>query len=253
MYRGVVKVSDPLPTATGDDTLPPSSPIEREITRAVESLRSSHALGDEDLGTYKKMVSVQTSNDSWQDAPMPMGYSVPRIFIRSVAEAIEQGVIVYSPLLKTPLDREAGIIRVLQEVSMYIRTPRHLFFEIYEANPIWYDYAKISITDCTTAETLGSADLLPPNTQTLLLNVNVPMFESPVVTEEAVPHMPQVEIFFLSSDHKLIGQTISVPLDLFVRGSSVATMLDDGSQRDISYRATLVRKEFIEEIHFPSH
>ncbi len=249
-------MSEPLPSSSGDDNngLPPSSPIEKEISRAVDSLRSNKPPDPEDdLGTYHKEACVQTTNDNWQDAPMPVGYFVPRIFVRSVAEAIEQGVIVYCPLLKSPADREAGVIRVLQEVSVYIRTPRHVFFEIYEANPIWYDYARISITDCATADILGSADLLPPNTQTLILNVNVPMFESPVMTDEAVPHMPQVEVSFLTSEHKLVGQTISVPLDLFVRGTSVATMLDDGNERDISYRATLVRKEFMEEIHFPSH
>lgn len=245
-------MSEPVPTASGDDHdfLPPSSPIEKEISRAVNSLRNNQT---DDLGTYPKPAIVQTASENWQETPMPLGYSVPRIFIRSVAEAIEQAVIVYSPLLRTPIDREAGIMRVLQEVSVYIRTPRHLFFEIYETNPIWYDYAKISVTDCATAESLGSADLVPPNTQTLLLNVNVPMFESPVVTDEAVPHMPQVEIYFLTSEQKLVGQTISVPLDLFVRGTSVTTLLDDGTERDISYRATLVRKEFIEEINFPTH
>lgn len=256
MYRGVVKVSEPLPSVVGDDSdgLPPSSPIEKEITRAIDALKNNKIEPDIDpLGTYPKLATTQTTSDCWQDTPMPDGYCVPRVFIRSVAEAIEQAVIVYSPLLKSVEERENGILRVLQEISVYIRTPRHLFIEIYEKNPIWYDYAQITVTDCVTAEPLGTADLFPPTTQALLPNVNIPLYESPIVTDDAVPHMPQVEVSFLTNDHKLVGQTVSVPLDLFVRGTAVVTSLDDGTERDISYRAALVRKEFMEEIHFPNN
>jgi hypothetical protein len=259
MYRGVVRVFEelPKPVEPKGDTFPPSSPIERELTRAIEQLREI----DENLGSYRREKSTQTDPSSdgfneWNLTNPPTGYAVPKLFVRSLAEAIEQGVITYCQLLCLPEERRAAIQFLLREVSIFMSTARHLYFEVFEVNPVWYDYVKITVFDCITANQLGCADLVPPTVRTIIHNVNIPLFESAIVTEDSVPHMPQVEVSLIKfspteqpeNRNRLIGQSVTVPLDLFVKASSIIIILENGDEREISYRAALVRKEFVEDV-----
>jgi hypothetical protein len=258
MYRGVVRVYEEVTKrgAEDGDPYPPSSPVEKELTRAVEQLRSV----DDSLGSYKNGKSSQTDFPPrvYDDNMLlpPIGYAVPRIFVRSVAEAIEQGVVTYCQLLQTPDERRNAILFMLREIREFISNPRHLYFEVFEQTPVWYDYIRIAVFDCVTANQLGSADLYPPTTRVIVHNVNIPLYESAVVTEESVPHMPQVEISLIkyssegdgNQKNRIVGQSVIVPLDLFVKASHVIIMLENGEEREISYRAALVRKDTVEEL-----
>ena len=255
MYRGVVRVFEEA-TSGGSpkDPFPPASPVEKELGRVVQTLREGMDQFEQNIGTYHKQVATQTVSDTWFNAEAPLGYAVPRVFVRAVAEAIEQGVITYCHLLSTPDQREKGVMRVLQEVSDFIAAPRHLYFETFEAAPTWYDYAKINVFDCVTSNLLGSADLLPPVTRVIVPNVNIPLFESALVTDESVPHLPQVEISLLKFSEKdgdknpVVAQSVTVPLELFTKSSSIHCVLEGGEERDISYRAVLVRRPLLDEV-----
>ena len=260
MYRGVVRVFDEVVTQQSSndiDPFPPSSPLEKELTRAVEELRSV----DDSFGSYKNSKSSQTdfppSYDDDRFMTPPIGYAVPRIFVRSAAEAIEQGVVTYCQLLKTADERRNAILFLIKEIHASISNPRHLYFEVFEPNPIWYDYARVSVFDCVTATQLGCTDLHPPTTRAIVHNVNIPLYETAVVTEESVPHMPQVEISLLKySDeerNRTVGQSVIVPLDLFVSASNIIIVLENGEEREISYKAALVRKELLDENDVQQH
>lgn len=239
------------------DPFPPSSPLEKELSRAVEQLRSL----DDSFGSYKNSKSTQTDFPStYIDERLmmpPIGYAVPRIFVRSVSEAIEQGVITYCQLLKTPDERRNAILFLIKEIHASLSNPRHLYFEVFEPNPIWYDYIRIAVFDCVTTSQLGSTDLHPPTTRAIVHNVNIPLYESAVVTEESVPHMPQVEISLLKyseeDKNRTVGQSVIVPLDLFVKTTNIIIVLENGEEREISYKAALVRKDLLDDIEFAQH
>lgn len=259
MYRGVVRVYEESPkmeAQSGGDPYPPSSPVEKELTRAVEQLRSL----DDSLGSYKNAKASQTDFPSrfGEESLMvpPIGYAVPRIFVRSVAEAMEQGVVTYCQLLQTSDERQNAILFLLREIKEFLSNPRHLFFEVFETAPLWYDYIQVAVFDCVTANQLGSAELHPPTTRAIVHNVNIPLYESAMVTDDSVPHMPQVEISLLKNSSqeertdgkRTVGQSVIVPLDLFVKATNIIIMLENGEEREISYRAALVRKELVEDL-----
>ena len=247
MYRGVVRVfPQPIPVANTDE---PASPMEREIARAVETLKEGMNRYEESLGFTRRMSKeTQTESSSWlSPAEMPVGYAVPKVFVRSVAEAVEQGVITYCPALMSSDQRARAVLRLLNEISEYVAAPRNLYFEVFELKPKWYDFVKIAVFDCVTGNVLGYADLIPPVTKVLIPNVNIPLYETPIVTDQSVPHLAQVEIslmrFGFDDKSRVIGQTVSVPLELFVNAGTVTLILDDGEEREISYRAQLVRND----------
>lgn len=263
MYRGVVRVYEETPKKQGedDDPYPPSSPVEKELTRAIEQLRSI----DDSLGSYKNIKGSQTDFPSMPGegnlSIPPIGYAVPRIFVRSVAEAIEQGVITYCQLLQTADERQNAFLFLLREIREFISNPRHLFFEVFETTPLWYDYVRVAVFDCVTANQLGSAELHPPVTRVIVHNVNIPFYESAMVTDDSIPHMPQVEISLVKSSSqeegndakRTVGQSVIVPLDLFVKATNIIIMLENGEEREITYRAALVRKEFVEDLVDTDH
>ena len=254
MYRGVARVYEESSKSEVDvgDPYPPSSPVEKELTRAVEQLRSL----DDSLGSYKNVKASQTDFlyqpvESQMLVP-PIGYAVPKIFVRSVAEAIEQGVITYCQLLQTADERQNALLFLLREIREFISNPRHLYFEVFEVSPLWYDFIRIVVFDCVTANQIGSTELHPPATRAIIQNVNIPLYESAMVTEDSVPHMPQVEISLIKSisddGTRIVGQSVIVPLDLFVKATNIIIVLENGEEREISYRSALVRKEFVEEL-----
>ena len=240
----------PVPVANTDE---PASPMEREIARAVETLKEGMNKYEESIGLhYRKAKETQTDASSWlSPAEMPVGYSVPQVFVRSVAEAVEQGVITYCPALLSSDQRSRAVLRLLNEISEYVASPRNLFFEVFELNPKWYDFVKISVFDCVTGSVIGYADLIPPVCKAIIQNVNVPLYETSIVTEQSVPHLTQVEVslmrFGLHDKSRVVGQTVSVPLDLFVKAGTINLILDDGEEREISYKAQLVRIESLND------
>ena len=235
------------------------SPVERELVRAVDDLKQGMEQLDNSLGILSSMrrnvVSVQTDDmltttlQGVQEAPV--GYSVPKNFVRAAAEACEQAVVTYCPLLVTNAEREKGVLRLMHEIAQHLLAPRHLYFEIFEPSPVWYDYVKISVFDCITAAPLGAADLVPPTVKVVIANVNVPLYESAVVTEESIPHLPQVEISLLKFAHedqnRVVAQSVTVPLDLFVTSNNILLTLDDGTEREISYKAALVSHDIFKD------
>jgi hypothetical protein len=258
MYRGVVRVfPQPQPVNAGDEPVPP---IEKELARTIDSLKEGMKQFEENMSGPSQLKSLSTQTElveEWfgSNGPMdlPVGYAVPRIFVRSAAEAIEQAVITYCPGLVSASQREKGMIRLLQDIAEYVRSPRNLYFEIFEMTPTWYDYVKIVVTDHVTADLLASADLIPPETKTFLTNVNPPLYDSPIIKDDAIPHFPQVELSFLrfriadfeDPKNRVIAQSVTVPLDLFVKAGSVLVVLEDGSEREVSYKAALVRNPHI--------
>ena len=248
MYRGVVRIFPvPQPVSPADE---PVLPVERELTRAVNSLKADMEKLEENLGGVAKWPAhTQTDPQDWAGAgaEAPLGYAIPRVFVRSVAEAVEQAVIAYCPSLTSSAQREKAMLRLLQQVAEYATAPRHLYFETFETNPQWYDYMKITVFDHVTANILATADLIPPVSRVVLPNVNTPLYDSPVIQNDSVPHLPQVELSFLQFNqderNRVIGQSVTVPLDLFVAAGNVLTVLEDGSEREVSYKSTLVRYE----------
>ncbi len=243
----------PQPVSAGDEPVPP---IEKELARTIDSLKEGMKQFEDNMSSPSQLKSVPTQTDTMEDwlggnGPMdvPVGYAVPKIFVRSAAEAMEQAVITYCPALSSASQRERGMMRLLHEVADFLRSPRNLYFEIFETNPTWYDYVKILVTDHVTADLLASADLIPPETKTLLTNVNPPLYDSPIVKENSIPHFPQVELSFLrfrmadfeDPKNRVVAQSVTVPLDLFVKAGSVVVVLEDGSEREVSYKAALVR------------
>jgi hypothetical protein len=255
MYRGVIRVfPQAVPVANTDE---PASPMEREIARAVETLKEGMNKYEESVGlSYRKSKESQTEASSWlSPAEMPVGYAVPQVFVRSVAEAIEQGVMTYCPALMNSDQRSRAILRLLNEISEYVSAPRNLYFEVFELKPKWYDFVRISVFDCVTGNIIGYADLIPPVSKVIIPNVNVPLYESPIVSAESVPHLAQVEVslmrFEFDEKSRVVGQTVSVPVELFIKAGTVSLILDDGEIRDISYKAQLVRDELLSDNNKP--
>ena len=264
MYRGVVRVFDKRPQTVAD--LPsspvegfsidlaeqPASPVEKEFARAASSLRLSIERNNEQNQlTYRKHAGVQTDEGDVLSGDLQAGYAVPKIFVRSLAEAVEQGVITYCSQIRSSQERERAMLRLLKEVANHVTAPRHLYFESFESKPVWYDYMRVNVFDCVTSNAIGTADIIPPVTKVIISNVKIPLFDSAVVTASSVPHLPQVEISLLKfsgkedEKNRLVAQSLAVPLELFVKATNISLIQDDGQERDISYRATLVRHEVI--------
>ena len=254
MYLGVVRVFPvPQPVSPTEEPIPP---VEKELARTLDSLKEGIERFQENVGPPPvKSVHTQTDTSAWSDMNVvpPVGYAVPKVFVRSAAEAIEQAVITYCPMLKTVKQREQAMMRLLQEMGEFVRAPRHLFFEIYETSPAWYDYVRISVQDHVTADTIAAAELIPPETRTILANVKQPLYDTPIVKENSIPHFPQVEVSFLrfkkadfteEVTNRVVAQSVTVPLDLFVKASNVNVKLEDGTEREVSYKAALVRNDF---------
>ena len=238
----------PQPVNAGDEPVPP---IEKELARTLETLREGIKQFEDNMAPSQlKSVHSQTDNSSFDASPppeLPFGYTVPKVFVRSVAEAIEQAVVTYCPSLSTAAQREKAMMRLLHEVLDFVRSPRNLYFEIFETNPLWYDYLKIVVSDHVTADLLASADLIPPETKTLLTDVNPPLYDSPIIKENSIPHFPQVELSFLrfrvadiDEKNRVVAQSVTVPLDLFIKAGTVLVVLEDGSEREVSFKAALV-------------
>ena len=238
----------PIAGAAADE---PASPVEKEIARTVNSLRDSIEQMEQTFGIRGKHVSTQTQSDAtgMDSTDTPFGYAVPPVFIRSVAEAVEQAVIAYCSSLTTTQQRQQAMQKLLQQVGEYIWAPRNLFVEVFETAPTWYDYVKVSVFDCVTSNVIGSADILPPSSSVIVPNVNIPLYESAIVTNESIPHLPQVEISlvkFSGSDdvkNRVVAQSVIVPLDLFVTTGTIVLVLDDGQEREISYKAELIKSD----------
>ena len=260
MYRGVVRVFPPPAKAVEAAGPGEVSPVERELARAVDDLKQGMNQLDQNIGILSSIkrstAQVQTDDlpaattlEAVQEAPA--GYAVPKIFVRAAAEACEQAVVTYCPLLLSTPEREKGVLRLLHEIAQHMLSPRHLYFEIFEPKPTWYDYIKISVFDCITATPMGAADLVPPTLKVIIGNVNVPLFESPVVTEESVPQLPQVELtllkFTAEDKNRVVAQSETVPLDLFVASSNILVTLDNGVEREITYKAALVSQEVFKD------
>ena len=253
MYRGVVRVfPTPQPVTAADEPVPP---VEKEIAKTMDSLKEGIQRFEENMGQPRpKSTHVQTEIGSWVEAATitPVGYAVPKVFVRSAAEAIEQAVITYCPMLKTAKQREQAMMRLLQDIGEFVRSPRNLFFEIFETAPTWYDYVRISVLDHVTADIIAAAELIPPETKTILANVKQPLYDTPIVNENSIPHFPQVEVSFLRFSkadftevvtNRVVAQSVTVPLDLFVKASNVHVVLEDGSEREVSYKAALIRND----------
>lgn len=253
MYRGVVRVFPVPQPVTADDE--PVAPIEKELARTLTSLKEGMEKYEENMGPPQpKSTHVQTDMSSWADASTvpPVGYAVPTVFVRSAAEAIEQAVMTYCPMLKTMKQREQGMMRLLQEISEFVKAPRNLYFEIFEPKPTWYDYVRIAVIDHVTAEVIATAELIPPETKTILTNVKQPLYDTPIINENSVPHFLQVEVSFLRFSkadftevvtNRVVAQSVTVPLDLFVKASNVHVALEEGSEREVSYKAALIRND----------
>ncbi len=246
--------SQPQPVSIGDEPVPP---VEKELIRTIESLKQGMNQLDEKLGSVPvKHASTQTDAGGWTGAPLvaPTGYAVPKVFVRSAAEAIEQAVLTYCPMLKTTKQREDGMVRLIQDIGEYLRAPRNLYFEVFETKPTWYDYIRISVLDHVTADVMASAELIPPEVRTILPNVSRPLYDFPIVDPNSIPHFPQVEVSFLRFSkadftevvtNRVVAQSVTVPLDLFVQAANIAVSLEEGSEREISYKAALVRNDFV--------
>jgi hypothetical protein len=226
--------------------------MERELTRALSALKEDMQKFEETMAPKPRNASTQTDYDNpiFSLPEIPLGYAIPRVFVRAVAEAVEQGVVTYCPSLTTSAQRENAMIRLLHEIAEYATAPRHLHFESFETKPTWYDYLRITVFDHVTATVIATADLIPPISKAVLQNVNKPLYDSAVVSDVSVPHLPQVEISLLTFNpddkNRVVAQSVTVPLDLFVKASTILTVLEDGSEREISYRALLVRNDPLE-------
>ena len=247
MFEQQEERKPPIGVLRSED-FPPASPIERELGKAVASLRESFGVTDKNF----RESNVQTIKTQWIDMQtQPVGYEVPKIFVRALSEAVEQAIITYCPGL---VDRETGMLYLLNQVAEYVNAPRHLYFETFEPNPTWYDYMRITVMDCITGSPIGTADIIPPTTSVIIANVNVPLFDSTVVTADSVPHLPQVELTFLKYSDKteeknpVVAQSLTVPLELFTKSSSILCHLWEVEEREVSYRAVLVRKATINEM-----
>jgi hypothetical protein len=249
MYRGVVRVFENDHREDDDPSKNPtsSSPVENELTRAVANLST---LND----TLKKNVHSSQTDFSREVDPVgkaPIGYAVPSLFVRSVAEAIEQGVITYCHFLQSSDERQNATMYLLKEIRDFICSPKHLFVQVFDPHDPWYDFIRIAVFDCVTMNQIGSANLIPPDTQATVNNVNIRLYESSIIDQESVPHMPQVELSLMKYDtdetgdprrEKVIGQSVIVPLDLFVKATEIIIVLENGGERGIFYKASLARE-----------
>lgn len=269
MYRGVVRVFDRTSPSVADLASSPveafsiqvadhpASPVEKEYVRAASSLRQSiDRYNDQNQLTYHKHAGTQTDDGEMSSSALQAGYAVPKTFVRSLAEAVEQGVITYCSQIRSSQDRDKAMLRLLKEVADHVTAPRHVYFESFESRPTWYDYIRINVFDCVTSNPIGSADIIPPVTKVIIPNVKIPLFESAVVTASSVPHLPQVEISLFKfsgrdeEKNRLVAQSLAVPLELFVTAANISLLQDGGQERDISYRAALVRHEVIPDSNY---
>ena len=224
MYRGAVRVP---PTAERESD-GESSPIIRIMDQTANEIRRS-------MGSSRS-IGTQTESDNFTlRVPTPTGYAVPEAFIRSVCEAIGEGINVYCGRDCGEKERRNMFSKMLSDLNGYWDRKRNMRIEFENLEK--FKIIKINIYDLIQNNVIQNCEIIPPNKSIIIPNVDFPPYEYVLVNDVSILRVPEVEVAFYGSDSEVLACSEAVPLDLFIAATSIKVVWTDGEGDTVYYSA----------------